>query len=541
MEANKSAMKALLMNRVGDWGLTIGILYIYGVYQNVEYSIISGMGGVMMGEGGITGSYMRGIEVMTVYILIGAIAKSAQIGLHTWLPNAMEAPTPVSALLHAATLVTAGVYIIIRTSPIMEMVPSSLMVVSGLGGMTALYGAIAGIYQNDIKRIIAYSTCSQLGYMVLACGVSQYSVALYHLLNHAYFKALLFLSAGCVIHGMGDEQDIRRMGGMMKIMPLIYTGVLIGSLSLMALPYLSGYYSKDMILEVTRGQYRINGRVTNWLGMITATITSLYTVRMIAYTFVNGVNGRERVYSGMMGGVKREDIAMYEVPLVILGVGSIVLGYMTKEIYVGIGTTMVSGIYVNPMNKVGMEIEEIGGIEKMLPVISTVMGGVIYVILRKGRREERVGMEMGRAERRSRKEETAEALLDLKGTKERNTAYGESKEGNLVERGKNGLPGVGVEYKGRWMNMVVVRTGRGYDWWDKIYNGVVISGGSKVSYMMAKNVDKGVVELIGPLGLRRVLGGVSRRMMELDSGYILHYGLYIIVGAVVIVGSIIME
>lgn len=248
VEANKSAMKALLMNRVGDWGLTIGILYIYSIYENVDYNIISGMGGVIPKEGG---GY---ITVMTMYILIGAIAKSAQIGLHSWLPNAMEAPTPVSALLHAATLVTAGVYLIIRTSPIIEMVPSSLMVISGLGGLTALYGAIAGLYQNDIKRIIAYSTCSQLGYMVLACGVSQYSVALYHLLNHAYFKALLFLSAGCIIHGVGDEQDIRRMGGIMKRMPMIYVCVLIGSLSLMALPYLSGYYSKDMILEVTRGQ-----------------------------------------------------------------------------------------------------------------------------------------------------------------------------------------------------------------------------------------------------------------------------------------------
>lgn len=175
----------------------------------------------------------------------------------------MEAPTPVSALLHAATLVTAGVYVIIRTSPILEMVPSSMIVISGLGGLTALYGAIAGIYQNDIKRIIAYSTCSQLGYMVLACGVSQYSVALYHLLNHAYFKALLFLSAGCIIHGLGDEQDIRRMGGIMKRMPMIYVSVLIGSFSLMALPFMSGYYSKDMILEVTSSQMRLNGKVTS--------------------------------------------------------------------------------------------------------------------------------------------------------------------------------------------------------------------------------------------------------------------------------------
>lgn len=301
----------------------------------------------------------------------------------------MEAPTPVSALLHAATLVTAGVYVIMRTSPILELVPSSLMIVSGLGGLTALYGAIAGIYQNDMKRIIAYSTCSQLGYMVLACGVSQYSVALYHLLNHAYFKALLFLSAGCIIHGVGDEQDIRKMGGIMRRMPMIYVCVLIGSLSLMALPYLSGYYSKDMILEVTNSQMRLNGKVTSGIGMLTATITSLYTLRMIMSTFGNTANGRERIYAGMAE--ERGEIR-YEIPLILLAMGSIFVGYMTKEIYVGIGTTLVSGIYVNPMNKIGIEIEEIKGIEKVLPLIATLMGGLIYVVLRKGSREDK---EMG--------------------------------------------------------------------------------------------------------------------------------------------------
>ena len=310
----------------------------------------------------------------------------------------------------------------------------------------------------------------------------------------------------------------------MRVMPMIYVCVLIGSLSLMALPYLSGYYSKDMILEVTRGQYRINGRVTNWLGMITATITSLYTIRMIAYTFVNGVNGRERVYGGVIEAKVRKEDLMYEVPLVILAVGSIFLGYITREVFVGIGTTMMSGIYVNPMNKIGIEVEEIGGLEKVLPVVSTVMGGLIYGILRRGRiislnwvgdyREEE-GKERLTSEEKRRRKETLSAL---------------NKQSMFIGY-----------YARRWMNMVVVRTGRGYDWWDNIYNGIVISGGSKVSYMMAKNVDKGVVELIGPLGLRRVLGGISRRMMELDSGYILHYGLYIIVGAMLVVSSYLYE
>lgn len=274
---------------------------------------------------------------------------------------------------------------------------------------------------------------------------------------------------------------------MVRVIPMVYTCVLIGSLSLMALPYLSGYYSKDMILEVSYSQYRLNGRVTNWLGLITATITSLYTIRMISYTFLNNPNGRRRIYSGMNGtGVPKKEELNYVIPLMILAIGSIFLGYMTKEVFVGIGTTYMSSIFVHPQNSIGIEIEEIPGYKKMLPVISTMMGGVIYIMMRKWRKKKEI---------------------------------------------------VGVRYRGRWMNMVIAKTGRGYDWWDNIYNAIIISGGSKISYMMAKNIDKGVLEIIGPLGLRRVFLRISRRMMEMDSGYIPQYGLYIIVGTVIIIMS----
>ena len=250
----------------------------------------------------------------------------------------------------------------------------------------------------------------------------------------------------------------------------------------MALPYLSGYYSKDMILEVSYSQYRLNGRITNWLGLMTATITSLYTIRMISKTFFNSPNLRLRVIYRMNDkeGVKE---LMYMVPLMILAMGSIYLGYITKEVFVGIGTTLMNSMFVHPMNNIGIEVEEIEGGIKVLPVVATLMGGVIYMVLRVGR----VKVEMGE-----------------------------------------------VEYRGRGLNMIVPRILRGYDWWDNIYNAIVISGGSKVSYMMLKIVDKGVLEILGPLGLRRVLRGVSRRMMELDSGYIPHYGLYIIVGTVIV-------
>lgn len=214
------------------------------------------------------------------------MGKSAQIGLHTWLPTAMEGPTPVSALIHAATMVTAGVYLILRSSPLFELAPTSLICV--VGALTALFAATTGLFQNDLKRVIAYSTCSQLGYMIFVAGLSKNSLSLFHLFNHAYFKALLFLSAGSIIHALHDEQDLRIMGGLVKILPFTYTMILIGSLSLMAL---TGFYSKDVILEIAYGQYFITGTFTYWLGTLTAVITAYYSFKLIFYSFFGSPNG----------------------------------------------------------------------------------------------------------------------------------------------------------------------------------------------------------------------------------------------------------
>jgi NADH-ubiquinone oxidoreductase chain 5 len=198
------------------------------------------------------------LSFICFWLFLGAIGKSAQIGLHTWLPDAMEGPTPVSALIHAATMVTAGVFLIIRCSPLFEYAPGVLTLMVFVGSITSFFAATVGVVQNDIKKIIAYSTCSQLGYMVFACGLSGYSAGLFHLVNHAFFKALLFLSAGAVIHGLSNEQDIRRMGGLAKIMPFTYTTFLIGSLSLIGFPFLSGFYSKDLILEIAYSKYTVS-------------------------------------------------------------------------------------------------------------------------------------------------------------------------------------------------------------------------------------------------------------------------------------------
>ena len=235
------------------------------------------------------------ITVICSFLFIGAIGKSAQLGLHTWLPDAMEGPTPVSALIHAATMVTAGVFLIARCSPIYEYSENVLSVVTVVGATTAFFGATVGLVQNDLKRVIAYSTCSQLGYMIFACGLSNYSIGLFHLSNHAFFKALLFLGAGSVIHSVSDEQDIRKMGGLKKLVPFTYSMMVIGSLALIGFPFLSGFYSKDLILEASFGKFCVSGHFSYVLGTIGAFFTSFYSARLLFLTFLSKPNGFKRI------------------------------------------------------------------------------------------------------------------------------------------------------------------------------------------------------------------------------------------------------
>lgn len=245
-QAGKAATKAFLINKIGDVFLLTGISVIGLSFHSLEFGTV----------GALVGFYPSFIvESIAVLLFIGAVGKSAQVGLHTLLPDAMEGPTPVSALIHAATMVTAGVFLLIRCSFIFEYAPRILIVVALCGGLTALISGTIGAVQNDIKKIIAYSTCSQLGYMVLACGLSSYNLGLFHLFNHAFFKALLFLSAGSIIHVLNGEQDIRRMGGLSKLSPFIYINMSIASLSLAGFPFLAGFYSKDLIIESTNLQH----------------------------------------------------------------------------------------------------------------------------------------------------------------------------------------------------------------------------------------------------------------------------------------------
>jgi NADH-ubiquinone oxidoreductase chain 5 len=288
----------------------------------------------------------------------------------------MEGPTPVSALIHAATMVTAGIFLIIRCSPIFEYSPLVLNIITIVGALTAFFAATIGLVQNDIKKIIAYSTCSQLGYMTFICGVSNYSVGLFHLSNHAFFKALLFLSAGSVIHGLGNEQDIRKMGGLVNLLPFTYAMFLIGSLALSGFPFLSGFYSKDVILEVVYTKYAISSTFAYWLGTMTAFLTAIYSFRLLYYVFYSPTNS----YKTIIKGTHESPLAM-TIPLFILSIGSIFTGYMSKDVFIGLGSDFfVDSIFVLPHNNIIMDAEFIPYYIKLIPTILSLLGIIISLV-----------------------------------------------------------------------------------------------------------------------------------------------------------------
>nr|YP_010194624.1 NADH dehydrogenase subunit 5 [Conidiobolus polyspermus]QZZ81363.1 NADH dehydrogenase subunit 5 [Conidiobolus polyspermus] len=467
IQANKAAKKALIMNRIGDWGLTLGMIVIIWVFGNLELSTIFSLAPLINVEL---------LTIISILVLIGAMAKSAQLGLHTWLPDAMEGPTPVSALIHAATMVTAGVYLLIRVSPLLEYSPTGLLIITWVGGFTALFAASTAIFQNDLKRVIAYSTCSQLGYMVMAVGLSQYTLSVFHLVNHAYFKALLFLSAGAVIHALADEQDMRKYGGLINIIPFTYVSILIGSLSLLAIPYLTGFYSKDLILEVAYGQYKLNGMVAYWLGTITALITSFYSFRLIYLTFISYPNGVKNNYSHA-----HEPSLVMTIPLVILGFFSIFHGYIAYDLFIGVGSGIWgNSIYINPDNLTTIEGEF--GLPlyiKLLPFIGSVSVMIIgYIIYNRDDRE-------------------------IADTGIRKTIY-------------------------RFLN-------KKYHI-DNIYNTYFLTNILNMGYVTGKRLDKGVLELMGVTNVVNKVNSTSNILARFDNGYIPNIAINIIIGLILIMG-----
>lgn len=326
--ANAAAVKAFVVNRIGDFGLALGIMATFFVFGSVEFDAIfaaaEGHAEVTMT---IFGQEFHALTVICLLLFVGAMGKSAQLGLHTWLPDAMEGPTPVSALIHAATMVTAGVFLVARMSPIFEFAPVALMVVTVVGATTAFVAATIGMTQFDIKRVIAYSTMSQLGYMFFALGVSAYGAAIFHLVTHAFFKALLFLGAGSVIHAMSDEQDMRKMGGLWKKIPMTYGLMWIGSLALAGIPFFAGFYSKDIVLEAAWADHTWFGNYAYIMGIAAAFMTAFYSWRLIIMTFHGKAHASKKVMSHV-----HESPKVMLIPLFVLAFGAIFAG---KALYGG--------------------------------------------------------------------------------------------------------------------------------------------------------------------------------------------------------------
>jgi NADH-quinone oxidoreductase subunit L len=328
-----AAIKAFVVNRIGDLGFAVGIALVFFIFGSIEFDTI--FGAVAQHQNDtfhVLGVTWRAYEVIGILLFVGAMGKSAQIGLHVWLPDAMEGPTPVSALIHAATMVTAGVFLMARFSPLLDYAPGALDFIVFIGATTALFAATIGCAQNDIKRVIAYSTCSQLGYMFVAVGVGAYQASIFHLLTHAFFKALLFLGAGAVIHAMSDEQDMRKMGGLWKKIPLTYVMMWAGSLALAGVFPFAGFYSKDAILEDAWASHTAIGQYGFWCTLIAAFLTGFYSWRLLIMTF----HGKPRADQRTLEHV-HESPPVMTMPLILLAIGALTTGFIFHNQLIGAG------------------------------------------------------------------------------------------------------------------------------------------------------------------------------------------------------------
>lgn len=371
IQANKSAIKAMLFNRIADLLLLIALCGIYSLFETFDYTIIFSIASLLTDVHMLCGTYsISAIDSICILLFLGAMGKSAQLGFHNWLPDAMEGPTPVSALIHAATMVTAGVFLLVRCSFLFELSITALSFISIVGALTALFGSSVGMYTHDLKRVIAFSTCSQLGYMMLACGLEQYNVALFHLVTHAFFKALLFLAAGSIIHSAFDEQDTRKLGSFLRFLPLTYICFLIGSLNLMGTPFLSGFYTKDMILELALTSYTISGIFCYTLGVISVFFTASYSTRLLILIFLNTPNSNKFYIQT----THENDLAI-KIPLILLSILSIFIGWLLADVFYGFGTPFYStAIFFNTNNLNCGDVEFMSSLFKVLPLILTCFG-----------------------------------------------------------------------------------------------------------------------------------------------------------------------
>ena len=480
IQANKAAMKAVFINRVGDFGLLLGIFLIFWQFKTVNYlTVFSLVGYYQLNSLNFIVPFL-GIDIyalICIFLFIGVMGKSAQISLHTWLPDAMEGPTPVSALIHAATMVTAGVFLLARCSPIFEYSSFVLSLITIFGAMTAFFASATALVQNDLKRVIAYSTCSQLGYMVFACGTSNYNVGIFHLSNHAFFKALLFLSAGSVIHALADEQDMRKMGGILRIVPFTYATMFIGSLSLMGFPFMAGFYSKDIILELAFSKFILSSHFAYWLGVVSAFFTAFYSMRLIYLTFWTKTNAfRYSVQNA-------HDVSkLTGFSLVILVFCSIFIGYLTSEMAVGVGTNFWgNSLACLPENSDILNAEFLPVFIKLIPVLFSCLGMLgsifVYCILNK------------------------KLKLNFKQSTLGNAFY--------------------TFFSKKWF-------------FDKIYNEVIgqsiLYSGYNHTYII---IDRGILEFLGPYGIFKLVYSKSLNIKGFHSGLLYHSLLFYFLGILI--------
>jgi len=477
LQANKSAIKAMLMNRVGDFGLALGIMGLFSVFQTLQFQPIFACCSQVANTSFLfCGMEFDTLSLVCTLLFVGSVGKSAQLGLHTWLPDAMEGPTPVSALIHAATMVTAGVFLLARCSPLFEYAPQALCIVTFLGATTSFFAATTGVVQNDLKRVIAYSTCSQLGYMVFICGLSHYSVGVFHLMNHAFFKALLFLSAGSVIHALSDEQDMRKFGGIIQLLPLTYSMMLLGSLALIGFPFLTGFYSKDCILEVAYAHYTVSGQFAYWLGTVSAFFTSYYSFRLLFYTFLGETNCNKSSLKQI-----HEAPFLMAFPFMLLAVGSIFVGYVGKDMMIGGGTDFWgNAVFILPQNILYLESEYIPQSVKMIPLVISMIGALLAA-----------GVTLS-------KSLSSLTYLFLINSKELRDIY--------------------AFLNKRWLFDTVYNSWIGY---------LSLNFGYHVSL---KTIDKGFLEILGPTGIMQSFQGFFQPVRAFQSGFLYHYALMMLIG-----------
>ena len=476
--ANNAAIKAFLVNRVGDFGFLLGIFAIFVLTGSVQFDAIFAKVPELVGQKLHFLSWnMDALTIACLLLFIGAMGKSAQLGLHTWLPDAMEGPTPVSALIHAATMVTAGVFMVCRLSPVFEYAPSALEVVAVVGALTAFVAATIGFTQFDIKRVIAYSTMSQLGYMFFAAGVSAYGAAMFHLFTHAFFKALLFLGAGSVIHALHHEQDMRNMGGVWKKIPFTYAVMWIGNLALAGLPFFAGYYSKDMILEAAYASASPVGKFAFALGIAAALLTAFYSWRLLFMTF----HGKPRMEKSVFDHAHESPIVML-IPLAVLALGALFAGVGFHNWFIGHDMAHFWGkaiLVLQDNNSIEAAHHHTPAWVKLAPLVVGLIGIALAYI----------------------------AYMAMPG---------------LPAKAAATFRGVHQFLYNKW-------------YFDELYDFLFVRSAKYLGYGLWKSGDGAVIDGVGPDGLAAATRDVAARASRLQSGYVYHYAFAMVIGVVLLV------